>query len=110
MSDKYEVIWSHVAENDLRNIIKYVAEDSPVNASNVFKKIRQKASSLYTLPERGRIVQELRDHGILQYRELIISPWRVIYRISGKSVYVLSILDSRQNIEDILLKRLTDLK
>ena len=110
MSDKYEVIWSHVAENDLRNIIKYVAEDSPVNASNVFKKIRQKASSLYTLPERGRIVQELRDHGILQYRELTISPWRVIYRISGKIVYVLSILDSRQNIEDILLKRLTDLK
>lgn len=110
MSDKYEVIWSHVAENDLKNIIDYVAEDSPVNASNVFKKIRQKASSLYILPERGRIVQELRDHGILQYRELIISPWRVIYRISGKSVYVLSILDSRQNIEDILLKRLIDLQ
>ncbi len=110
MSNRYEVIWSLVAENDLRNIIDYVAEDSPVNASNVFKKISQKASSLYILPERGRIVPELRDQGILQYRELIISPWRVIYRISGKSVYVLSILDSRQNIEDILLKRLIDLQ
>lgn len=109
MSDKYEVIWSHVAEKDLKNIIEYVAEDSPVNASNVFKKIRQKASSLYNLPERGRIVPEFREHGILQYRELIISPWRVIYRISGRNVYVLSILDSRQNIEDILLKRFIEL-
>lgn len=110
MSGRYEVVWSQVAEDDLRNIIEYIAEDSPVNASNIFEKIRQKASSLHILPERGRIVQELRDHGILQYRELIISPWRIIYRISGESVYVLSILDSRQNIEDILLERLTGLK
>ena len=110
MSYKYEVIWSYVAENDLRNIIEYIANDSPANATKVFKKIRQKASSLYILPERGRIVQELRDQGILQYRELIISPWRIIYRISGKGVYVLSILDSRQNVEDILLERLINSK
>lgn len=110
MSDKYEVIWSYVAENDLRNIIEYIAKDSPANASKVFKKIRQKASRLYILPERGRIVQELRDQGILPYRELILSPWGVIYRISGKSVYVLSVLDSRQNVEDILLERLLNSK
>lgn len=110
MKGKYEVIWSYVAENDLINIIEYIAEDSPANASHLFKKIKQKASGLYILPERGRIVQELRDQGILQYRELIISPWRIIYRISGESVYVLSILDSRQNIEDILLERLLNSK
>ena len=110
MSDKYDVIWSYVAEDDLRNIIEYIAEDNPANASKVFKKIKQKVSSLYILPERGRIVQELRDQGILQYRELMISPWRVIYRISGKSASVLSILDSRQNIEDLLLKRLINSK
>ncbi|MEK6194681.1 MAG: plasmid stabilization protein, partial [Deltaproteobacteria bacterium] len=39
-------------------------------------------------------------------RELIISPWRMIYRISEMKIYVLSVLDSRQNVEDILLKRL----
>lgn len=110
MSDKYEVIWSYVAENDLRSVIEYIAEDSTANALNVFKKIKQKTSGLYILPERGRIVRELRDQGILQYRELIISPWRIIYRISGESVYVLSILDSRQNIEDILLERLLNSK
>lgn len=110
MSDKYEVIWSYVAENDLRSIVEYIAEDSTANALNVFKKIKQKTSGLYILPERGRIVRELRDQGILQYRELIISPWRIIYRISGESVYVLSILDSRQNIEDILLERLLNSK
>ncbi len=110
MNKKYEVIWSNVAENDLKNIIEYIAADSPSNAFRIFKNIKQTASNLYTFPERGRVVPELRDQGILQYRELIISPWRIIYRISEKIVYVLSVLDSRQNIEDILLKRLINSK
>jgi toxin ParE1/3/4 len=106
MSDNYNVEWAEVAGNDLKNIIEYIAEDSPVNALKILNKIKQKASSLYTLPERGRIVPELQDQGILIYRELIIPPWRIIYRISEKKVYVLSVLDARQNVEDILLKRL----
>jgi toxin ParE1/3/4 len=55
---------------------------------------------------RGRIIPELQAQGVLQYRELIVSPWRIIYRIAGQKVFVLSVLDARQNIEDILLKRL----
>jgi plasmid stabilization system protein ParE len=108
MTKKYEVLWSNVAENDLRNVIEHISDNSPSNALRVFKKIEQKASSLCTFPERGRIVPELRDQGILQYRELIIPPWRILYRISEKSVFVLSVLDSRRNIEDILFKRLTN--
>jgi plasmid stabilization system protein ParE len=110
MSKKYEVIWSNIAENDLLNIIEYIAADSPPNASKALKRIKEKASSLYHSPKRGRIAPELQEHGILQYRELIIPPWRIVYRISEKSIYILSVLDSRQNIEDILLKRLIDQK
>ncbi len=110
MTVNYEVIWANVAENDLRRIVEYIAIDSPSNALTVFRKIKQKASTLNVFPDRGRIVPELRDHGILQYRELIIAPWRILYRISGKYVYVFSVLDSRQNIEDILLKRLINTK
>ncbi len=106
MTSQYEVIWGSSAEEDLIKIIEYIAVDSPPDALKIFNHIKQKASALFTFPERGRIVPELRDHGILQYRELIIPPWRIIYRISEKKVYVLSVLDSRQNIEDVLLHRL----
>ena len=108
MSKKYQVVWSNIAENDLKSIIEYIADDSPSNAFKIFKNIKQKASMLFTFPERGRIVPELRDQGISQYREMIIPPWRILYRISENRVYVLSVLDSRRNIEDILLKRLTN--
>jgi toxin ParE1/3/4 len=110
MTSRYEVIWGSSAENDLKSIIEYIAEDSPSDAFKIFKNIKQKASNLYIFPERGRIVPELRDHGILHYRELVIPPWRILYRISEKQVFVLSVLDSRQNIEDILLNRLIRLK
>jgi len=110
MSDNYSIEWADVAENDLKGVVEYIAQDSPANALKLLKKIKQKASTLYTLPERGRTVPELQDQGILIYRELIIPPWRIIYRISEMKVYVLSVFDSRQNVEDILLKRLISSK
>jgi plasmid stabilization system protein ParE len=106
MNAIYKVIWASVAEDDLKNIIMYIAEDSLANARIIFEKIKEKASSLRQFPERGRIVPELQDQGIFLYRELIVVPWRLIYRTSDKKFYILSVLDSRQNAEDILLKRL----
>ncbi len=106
MNKKYKVEWVSVAEVDLKQIINYIAIKSPGNALHVLREIRQRASSLYTFPERGRIIPELQSHGINIYRELIEGPWRIVYRITDTTVYVLSVIDSRQNVEDILLNRL----
>lgn len=110
MKKSYDVRWSETSEKDLTDIIEYIAEDNPLNAYEVFEKIKRKTSSLYAFPERGRIVPELQDQGITQYREIIVLPWRIIYRISEEKVYVLSVLDERRNFEDILLKRMIGLK
>jgi len=106
MNPKYEIIWTNVAENDLKDIIEYISTDSHRNALTMLKNIKQSAPNLYTLPERGRIVPELQAQGILQYRELIIPPWRLVYRIDERKIYVLSVIDSRRNVEDVLLSRL----
>ena len=89
MSKKYKVIWADIAEDDPKNIIEYIANESIVNARRVFNKIKDRASNLFILPEQGRVVPELKDQGILQYRELIHSPWRIIYRVSENKVKVL---------------------
>ena len=107
MKKEYEVIWAKTAENDLLKIIEYIAQDSQRNALKILRKIKKQVDDLYHSPKRCRIVPELYDQGVTQYREMIIRPWRVMCRISGSQVYVLSVLDSRQNIEDILLKRFT---
>jgi addiction module RelE/StbE family toxin len=110
MNPKYQVVWAKAAENDLKEIIEFISAESPGNALKILKNIKEKASNLYTIPERGRVVPELQDQGISQYRELVIPPWRLIYRIAEHEIYVLSIIDSRRNVEDILLKRLIQMK
>ena len=110
MKKKFKVVWGDVAENDLIGIIEYIAEDSPATANKILRKIKEKAVSLFHFPQKGRIVPELLEQGIAEYRELIVAPWRVIYKIEKKQVLVFSVLDARRNIEDILLQRLIELK
>ena len=108
MNKKYDVIWASVAENDLARIIEYIANDNPANALKVLNKLKEKAANLHHSPKRGRIISELQEYGIYQFRELIVAPWRLMYRAQEDKVYVLAVLDSKQNIEDILLKRVLD--
>jgi plasmid stabilization system protein ParE len=106
MNERYQVYWSKTAESDLLAIILFIRDTSPQAAAKAFASIKEKTADLVVFPERGRIVPELLAQGIGHYRELIIPPWRVIYRFSGDAVYVLSVLDSRRNVEDVLLDRL----
>jgi plasmid stabilization system protein ParE len=104
--DAFIVYWTETAFQDLESIIDHIAVDNIDSALDIYKKIKNKSNSLVTLPFRGRIVPELRFHNIVTYRELIISPWRIVYRIESNTVYVVSVFDSRRNIEDLLLSRL----
>ncbi len=107
MAVKYKVVWSTIAEYDLIHIVEYIAKDSPPNALNILSKIKKKCSNLIMFPDRGRIVPELKEFNILQYHELIVDHWRIMYKIGKNQVFVLSVIDSRRNIEDILLDRFT---
>lgn len=104
-SKHYEVEWTDSASTDMEYIIDYIADDDPLAAVRILKKIRKKAESLYSLPDRGRVVPELKSQGITTYREIIHYPWRIIYRVGMKKVYVVAVLDGRRNIEDLLLER-----
>lgn len=100
-----EIIWTRQAENDLYAIIRYIKFDNITVATTVFNRIKEKCDELVYSPERGRVISELSVQGLTHYREIIIKPWRIMYRISGQAVYVLSVIDFRRNVEDILLDR-----
>lgn len=102
-----EVRWSRVAEGDVWEIVAHIALDRPIVAEKILKEIRSRGESLGRSPERGRFVPELDRLGIRDYRESILPPWRIIYRARGAWVEVLAVLDSRRNVEDLLLRRLT---
>ena len=102
----YRVEWAEVARRDLFGIVDYLAGRNPDAAAATLETLQRKASTLRAAPHRGHVVPELQRLQMREYRELIIAPYRLIYRISGHLVLVLGVLDSRRNLEDILLERL----
>ena len=103
--ETYQVFWTQTARQDLQKIIEYIGADSKIHARKVYLNIKQKAANLQKMPLQGRIVPELRYYSVLTYRELISQPWRIIYKIEKGTVWVLAVIDSRRNVEDILLDR-----
>lgn len=101
-----EVRWSDAAAKDLWSIVESIARERPSEAEAVLERIRRRARTLGALAEKGRRVPELERQGILEYRELVISVWRLIYKVSPGAVEVLLVIDSRRNVEDVLLLRL----
>lgn len=107
--NKYKVEWTKRALDDLDVIIGFIAlNDNLSSAKKIYKKIKNAARDLEILPFRGRIVPELAYHNISVYREIIVTPWRILYRVEKQIVYVMSVLDGRRNIEDILLTRILE--
>lgn len=101
----FSVRWAKTASLDLESILDFIAEDSPERAEGILNEIEAAASGLAFHPKRGRIVPELAEQGMLLYRELVHGPWRIIYRIEAATVLVLSVIDGRRNLEDLLLRR-----
>ncbi len=102
----HPVEWAAVAKRDLLAIVEYLVERSPNAAAATLERLEKRAATLNRNPARGRVIPELARIQLRDYRELVIRPYRLLYRIAGRKVVVLGIFDSRRNLEDILLDRL----
>ena len=106
MAERRRVVWAEAAVRDLEDIVEFVARDSPDNAGRLLAKLEAKATSLTRIPDRGRIVPELLHFGIRTWRELVLRPYRIVYRAAGRVVVVLAVVDGRRDLQDVLLERL----
>ncbi|MHA1486841.1 MAG: type II toxin-antitoxin system RelE/ParE family toxin [Promethearchaeota archaeon] len=80
-----EIEWSSKAENDLNEIIDYIAQDSLEYALSFYEQVREKVENLILFPKMGRIVPEIDEPNI---RELFLRNYRIIYRISEKKIQI----------------------
>ena len=104
---KCRVLWTEAATHDLVEIVSFVAWKAPANARRLLLRLRSRADSLERSPQRGRVVPELATVGTRAWRELIVKPYRIVYRISRDIVLVGAVIDGRRDLDDLLLERLT---
>jgi plasmid stabilization system protein ParE len=102
---RFVVKWTEAAVLDLEGIAGFIASESPMNAERLLDRLEARAASLTTSPWRGRVVPELSQCGLYLWRELVVAPYRIVFRVEKSRVYVLAVLNSRE-MEDLLLERL----
>ena len=103
----FEVFLTRGAERDLAELHRYVAStDSPERADLLLDRILEAAARLASFPERGRIPSELKGLGIREYRQLLVGPYRLIYREIDTRVYISVIADGRRDMQSLLERRL----
>jgi len=88
------VVWTRHARQDLLNSLSYLVHEvlAPAAAARLLDELEAAASSLATLPDRGRIVPELG----LPRREILVGRYRMVYRVR-EEVEILRLIHTRQD-------------
>jgi len=106
---RFAVLLTDDAARDLDELYDYIAlHDTPKKADYVLEQIEKALSRLSEFPERGAYPKELLAIGIREYREIFFKPYRIIYRVMDKNVYVLLMVDGRRDMQTLLQRRLLD--
>ena len=96
-----QIKWTEPALNDLDEIAEYIALDKPSAAQKLVKEIFKSTKLLKNFPESGRRPPELQD---TNYREIIVGPCRVFYRVEKNKVYILYVMRSERELRKFLLE------
>ena len=91
-----EVTWSQLAVRGLEEIAEYIALDKPSVAHKLVKTVLADVKSLSSFPQMG---VQMRGSS---YRQLIIKPCRVIYRVTDKQIFIVAVIRSERLVSKYL--------
>ncbi len=86
----YEVIWSDLAKQQLKEAYKFIKKESEKNAKKVRDKIVASTRILATGTEIYKI-DELKYNNNGNYRAYVIYNYRITYKIESDSIIILRI-------------------
>lgn len=99
---EFSLQWSTDAQEDLRDIRKHLEGKAPSRAGATISTIQATAEKVCTFPLSGRKLPEMPD-GTL--REVLSSPYRIIYEVQSAHIVVLNVLHERRQVN---LERFAD--
>jgi len=95
-----EIIWTNPALDDLNDIAEYISLSNILSAKKLVKKVFEKVERLEEFPESGKKPIELSS---LNYREIIVNPCRIFYKIENGNVFILHVMRQERDLRKFLL-------
>ena len=83
------LIWTEPAIADLDAIADYIALDNPAAAGQLVQRVFESVERLERFPSTGKRPAELPR---TSYREIVVTPCRVFYRVEGDDVFLLYVM------------------
>jgi len=106
---KPQIIWSEDAGNELLEIISFIKRNSgKINAKNIYKKITDKVNDASSNAGGRRISPLLKEFGIIDIHQINVNPWAIYYRVENNTMKIISIIDMRRNLEEILYQKIME--
>ena len=102
-------VWSEDAGNELIKIISYIKENTgPITAKKIYNKIMEEVKKASGNAKGRRISPLFKKYGILDIHHLNINPWIIYYKVRNNTMEIISIIDGRRNLEEILYKKIIE--
>lgn len=91
--------FSDEAENDLEQIVDYIAERNPLRALSFIREMRSKCEGLIDNPNSFALVPRYEQHGI---RRRVHGDYLIFYRVDNTKVVIIHILHGATDYGAIL--------
>lgn len=97
-----EVIWTKPALQSLNDIAEYIALSNVQAAKALIAKVFDSVERLELFPFSGRLIEELPE---FDYREVLVKPCRIFYKVEGETVFVLNVLRQERSLRKFLVSQ-----
>lgn len=82
------VTWSPQADAQVDVAVAHIAADNPAAALEWLNRLLDRVRSLARFPDSGHVVPEIQREDV---REILVSPYRVMYRRSADHVEIAAV-------------------
>jgi len=90
-----KVVWTDEAKAHLAGIHDFIKRDAPFYARQTVDRLTRRVDQLIDHPRSGRIVPKFHDENL---RELIVHPYRLIYRLRTDRIDVIAVFHGAQQL------------
>jgi len=97
------IIWTEPALQELDEIADYISLDNRAAAKKLVREAFKRVDHLAEHPKSGKPLDEF-DESV--YREIVLPPCRIFYRLAGDAVFIIHVIRGEQHLHlDILSSR-----
>jgi toxin ParE1/3/4 len=90
------VTWAPLAREQTADAFAFIAAERPSAAIRWFEEVVERTGSLSLFPDMGRMMPEASRPDV---REMLVEPYRLVYRRDPEEVVILGVFHSRQDVD-----------